>query len=253
MSRPSRQAHFAGPTAGVLRLENRHTREVLILRRMRHGDQVFLELEGSVPPKGEGPPLHVHLIEREEGEVVAGVMSAVVGGAAIKVRAGESAVFPAGVPHRWWNAEDQPLQTKGRVVPIADLDRFLQGIFAVANAGQAGRMPLFYVAQSCTGTAARSASQPSRGQFGVSCSRPSSSSDGCSASIAATPGPALLSPALAPLKRAPEHLRPKATFREEGLPRTWLTNGPGVRPTVIRKATSLNRNAGGNLFTIEQF
>jgi quercetin dioxygenase-like cupin family protein len=143
MSRPSRHA---GPSAGALHLENRHTREVLIMRRVRRGDQVVLELEGSVPSKGEGPPLHVHLIEREEGEVVAGVLSAVVWDEAIKVRAGESTVFPAGVPHRWWNAEDQPLKTKGRVVPVADLDRFLQGIFAVANAGQAGRMPLFYVA-----------------------------------------------------------------------------------------------------------
>jgi quercetin dioxygenase-like cupin family protein len=146
MHRPSRQVHFAGPIGGALRLENRHTGEVLIMRRVRHGDQVVLQLEGSVPPKGEGPPLHVHLVEREEGEVVAGVMSAVVGGAAIKVRVGESAVFPVGVPHRWWNAEDQSLQTRGRVVPVVDLDRFLQGIFAVANAGQAGRMPLFYVA-----------------------------------------------------------------------------------------------------------
>jgi quercetin dioxygenase-like cupin family protein len=146
MSRPSRQVHLAGPTTGVLRLENRHTREVLIMRRVRQGDEFVLEIEGSVPPKGEGPPLHVHLIEREEGEVVAGVLSAIVGGTEIKVRTGESAVFPAGVPHRWWNAEDQALRTKGRVVPVADLDRFLQGIFAVANAGQAGRMPLFYVA-----------------------------------------------------------------------------------------------------------
>jgi hypothetical protein len=62
------------------------------------------------------------------------------------VRAGESAVFPAGVPHRWWNAEDQPLQVRGRIVPIADLDRYLQAVFAVANSGQAGRMPLFYIA-----------------------------------------------------------------------------------------------------------
>ncbi len=116
------------------------------MRRVRHGDQVVLELEGSVPPKGEGPPLHVHLLEREEGEVVAGVLSAIVAGTAIKVPAGESAVFPAGVPHRWWNAEDQPLQIKGRVTPVVDLDRFLQAVFAVANFDPAGRMPLFYIA-----------------------------------------------------------------------------------------------------------
>lgn len=144
--RPSRQVHAAGLAAGALRLENRHTREVLIMRRVRHGDQVVLELEGSIPPKGEGPPLHIHVVEREEGEVVAGVLSAIVGGTAIKVRAGESAIFPAGVPHRWWNAEDQPVQLKGRIVPVVDLDRFLEAVFAVANAGQTSRMPLFYIA-----------------------------------------------------------------------------------------------------------
>jgi hypothetical protein len=86
------------------------------------------------------------VVEREEGEVVAGVLSAIVGGTAIKVRAGESCRFPAGVPHRWWNAEDQPVQLKGRIVPVVDLDRFLEAVFAVANAGQTSRMPLFYIA-----------------------------------------------------------------------------------------------------------
>ena len=116
------------------------------MRRVRRSDQVVLEIEGSLPPKGEGPPLHVHLLECEEGEVVSGVVSAIVGGKTIKAAAGEHAVFPVGVAHRWWNAENQPLQVKGHVVPIVDLDRYLQAVFAVANAGQSGRMPLFYVA-----------------------------------------------------------------------------------------------------------
>jgi hypothetical protein len=116
------------------------------MRRVHHGDQILLEIEGSLPPKREGPALHVHMMEREEGEVVSGVLSAIVGGKTIKAVAGEHGVFPAGVPHRWWNAEDQPLQLKGRVVPVIDLDRYLQAIFAVVNAGPAGRPPLFYAA-----------------------------------------------------------------------------------------------------------
>jgi len=146
MSRPSRQAHFGGPGGDALRLENRHTGEVLVMRRVRHGDQVVLELEGSLPPKREGPPLHVHLMEHEEGEVISGAASAIVSGKTIKVAAGERTVFPMGVPHRWWNAEDQPLQLKGRVIPVVDLDRYLQAIFAVLNAGPAGRPPIFHVA-----------------------------------------------------------------------------------------------------------
>lgn len=145
MSRPS-QAHFEGSPSGALRLENRHTGEVLIMRRVRDGDQVVLQLEGSLPPKREGPPLHVHLVEREEGEVVSGAVSAIVGGKTIRLLAGERSTFPAGVPHRWWNAEDQVLRLNGRVVPVVDLDRYLQAVFAVINAGPAGRVPFFYIA-----------------------------------------------------------------------------------------------------------
>ena len=83
------------------------------MSRVRHGDQVVLQLEGRIPPKGEGPPLHVHLVEREEVKVVAGVLSAIVGGAAIQVRVGESGVFPVGVAHRWWECR-RPSRSKQR-------------------------------------------------------------------------------------------------------------------------------------------
>jgi hypothetical protein len=49
-------------------------------------------------------------------------------------------MFPAGVPHRWWNGEHNPLETNDRLVSAADLDRFLQAIFAVANAETSGSM-----------------------------------------------------------------------------------------------------------------
>jgi hypothetical protein len=49
-------------------------------------------------------------------------------------------MFPAGVPHRWWNAEHNPLETNDRLVSAADLDRFLQAVFAVANAETSGSM-----------------------------------------------------------------------------------------------------------------
>ena len=129
-----------------LQLVNRHTGEVLRLRRVRDGGNVVLEIEGGVPPRGEGPPLHTHVNQREEGTVLTGVLSGQVGARAVTVRAGESAVFPAGVPHRWWNEGENPLTFRGRVVPAGDIDLFLQGVFAVANAGPNGRPSPFYMA-----------------------------------------------------------------------------------------------------------
>jgi hypothetical protein len=66
-------------------LHNRHTGEKLALRRMARDGQIWLELKGSVPPHREGPPLHVHYEETEEGVVVAGTLSAMVDGRRIQV------------------------------------------------------------------------------------------------------------------------------------------------------------------------
>ena len=130
-----------------LRLENRHTGEILHLRRVRDdAGEVVLTIEGSLPPHKSGPPPHVHYLQREEGSVVAGTLGARVGGKEVVLPAGSFAVFPAGVVHNWWNAGDVLLEFNGRAIPAADLDRFLQAIFAVVNASESGRPSLFYLA-----------------------------------------------------------------------------------------------------------
>jgi mannose-6-phosphate isomerase-like protein (cupin superfamily) len=129
-----------------LHLENRHTGEVLVLRR-RHVDGVeTLDLWGMLPPHREGPPLHVHHVEDEEGRVTAGRLSVQVGGQRIDANPGEHVRLPRGVPHRWWNEGDELLTLEGCTRPVADLDRYLQAIFEVMNAGQPNRPPLFYLA-----------------------------------------------------------------------------------------------------------
>jgi quercetin dioxygenase-like cupin family protein len=130
-----------------LRIENRHTGEVLRMRRVREADgQVVLMIDGSLPPHSSGPPLHVHFREREEGVVKAGTIGARVGKEKIVRKAGESAAFPAGVVHNWWNAGEALLELSGKVIPVVDLDRYLQAIFAVLNASAAGRPSIFYLA-----------------------------------------------------------------------------------------------------------
>ena len=106
----------------------------------------MLELRGTLPPHREGPPLHVHYLEDEEGIVTAGRLSADVGGQRVEVGPGEAVRLPRGVPHRWWNAGDEPLAFEGTVQPAADFDRYVQAIFEVMNAGPPNRPPLFYLA-----------------------------------------------------------------------------------------------------------
>jgi mannose-6-phosphate isomerase-like protein (cupin superfamily) len=130
-----------------LSLENRHNGEILRMRRVHDAQgQIILILDGSMPPRTSGPPLHVHLHEHEEIIVSAGTLGAQIGTEKIVVPAGGAAVMPAGVFHRWWNAGDDLLELSGKAVPAADVDRFLQGLFAVLNASSNGRPSIFHMA-----------------------------------------------------------------------------------------------------------
>jgi len=127
-------------------LRNRHTGETLALRRVVRDGQVCLELKGTLPPRRQGPPLHVHYMEDEEGQIVAGTLSAELDGRQIRIGAGGTGRFPPGSAHRWWNDGDETLVFEGLAKPVVDLDLYLQAVFDVMNSGPAGRPPLFYMA-----------------------------------------------------------------------------------------------------------
>jgi len=136
----------SAPISRVLRLENRHTGEVLELRREKRNGEVVLGLRGTLPPHREGPPMHIHHREDEEGVITAGTLSAEADGQGLTAGAGQTVRLPRGVPHRWWNQGDQPLAFEGCTRPAVDLDRYLQAVFEVMNAGAPNRPPLFYLA-----------------------------------------------------------------------------------------------------------
>jgi mannose-6-phosphate isomerase-like protein (cupin superfamily) len=144
---PVNPAATMGP-AGFLRLVNRHTGEILELRRRQHEGQPALELWGNLPPRQEGPPRHIHHLEDEEGVVTAGTLSVEVGDRRIEAGPGESVQLPRGVPHRWWNAGDAPLAFHGWARPVADLDRYLQAVFEIMNSSPPGRPSLIYLAHA---------------------------------------------------------------------------------------------------------
>lgn len=129
-------------------IQNEHTGETLKMQRVRDASgAVYLTLEGSLPSGGKGPPLHKHVLEVEEGVVASGTLGATVAGKKVVIPTGGSAAFPNGVVHAWWNEGEDTLLFNGRVAPAVDLDKFLQGIFAVANAGPPGKPPpMFYLA-----------------------------------------------------------------------------------------------------------
>lgn len=130
-----------------LKLELRHTGEVLQMRRMRDAEgQSILVIDGSLPPGASGPPPHVHFHQREEVTVKSGTLGARIGKETMRVPAAGTGVFPAGIVHAWWNAGDDLLELSGRAVPAGDLDRYLQALFAILDASPSGRPSIFYIA-----------------------------------------------------------------------------------------------------------
>jgi mannose-6-phosphate isomerase-like protein (cupin superfamily) len=124
-------------------VETEGTGERLEMFRVARNGETWLALRGSLPPHRKGPPPHVHYHAAEEFRVIAGTMSAVGDGRHIQVAAGETATFPPGSVHTWWNDGDEML-IAGVGQPAGDLDRHLQATFDVINSGPAERPPLFW-------------------------------------------------------------------------------------------------------------
>lgn len=118
--------------------------EVLIFDR-RTMTPTGERVEGSnVVKPGSGPPMHVHYFQEEGFTVLQGRLAYQVQGQEPKiVETGESAVFPAGIPHRFWNAGDVDLKCRAYVQPPDNIEFFLTEIFAAQKRGKGGRPDLF--------------------------------------------------------------------------------------------------------------
>src|SRR6516225_2726417 len=93
-------------------------------------DGVRLEVAGVAQP-GAGPPMHVHYLQEEAARVERGRLGyQVFGGEERCAGPGEVVVWPAGTPHKWWNAGSEELHTTGWCSPPDSLEFFLSALFA---------------------------------------------------------------------------------------------------------------------------
>ena len=85
------------------------------ITRNASGDRI--EVDGVARP-GAGPPMHVHYLQEERVQVVTGRVGFQVAGQPEQFAGpGEVVVWPAGAPHRWWNAGDTDLRMTGWCAP----------------------------------------------------------------------------------------------------------------------------------------
>jgi mannose-6-phosphate isomerase-like protein (cupin superfamily) len=124
-------------------IENGHG-ESLTFTGITHdaaGDRV--DADGVAQP-GAGPPMHVHYLQEEAARVVTGRMGYQVLGQEPKfAEAGELVVWPAGTPHKWWNAGTTELRISGWCNPPGNIEFFLGTLFQSTKDNGGGRPNLF--------------------------------------------------------------------------------------------------------------
>ncbi len=109
--------------------------------RDANGDRI--EVDGVARP-GAGPPMHVHFLQEERVRVVTGRVGYQVSGQPERFAGpGEVVVWPAGTPHRWWNAGDTEVRMTGWCAPPDNVEFYLAAIFASMKENGGTRPGLF--------------------------------------------------------------------------------------------------------------
>jgi quercetin dioxygenase-like cupin family protein len=125
------------------RLENPVTGEVLVFHRTSqetNGESVLVET--IVRPHGFVAAAHVHPLQTERFEIVAGRLGLRVGDTEILARPGEVATVAPGTPHRFWNAGESEARFLCEVRPALQFESLIETMFTLAAEGKTNRKGL---------------------------------------------------------------------------------------------------------------
>jgi mannose-6-phosphate isomerase-like protein (cupin superfamily) len=103
---------------------------------------------GNVVSPGSGPPMHVHFLQEEGFTVRKGRIGYQrAGQEPAYATEGESVVFRAGEPHRFWNAGDVPLECDSYITPPGNVEYFLEALFTSQknNGGRPDMLDIAYL------------------------------------------------------------------------------------------------------------
>jgi mannose-6-phosphate isomerase-like protein (cupin superfamily) len=125
----------AGARAYPYTIDNGAGERLTFLRRVPGPSGDRLEVENVVKP-GSGPVMHVHHHQEEALTVERGRIGYRRPGEAARFAGpGETVVFRAGEPHKFWNAGEEDLRCAGYIEPADNIEYFLAAIFGSQRRG----------------------------------------------------------------------------------------------------------------------
>ena len=121
-------------------LEHPVTGERIVFRKTtKDTGGELLEAEVIMKPHGFVAAAHIHPIQEERFEVLAGKVKFCVNGVESELQTGNTAVVPPGTPHIWWNEGDQEARVLVEVRPALRFDEFFETFFGLAQDGRVNK------------------------------------------------------------------------------------------------------------------
>jgi mannose-6-phosphate isomerase-like protein (cupin superfamily) len=89
------------------------------------------EVEADAPPV----PLHLHRRQSERFTVLDGVLDLTLAGELLHLKAGETALVPAGAVHTYANAGEDPVRIEVTLSPALEAHRFFESVYGMTRDG----------------------------------------------------------------------------------------------------------------------
>jgi len=118
-------------------IEHPVTGERVIFRKTaRDTGGELLQAELVVKPHGFVAAEHIHPLQEERFEVLAGKVKLRINKVEREIQTNESAIVPPKTPHLWWNHSDQEARVLVEVRPALRIEEFFETFFGLAQAGK---------------------------------------------------------------------------------------------------------------------
>ena len=91
--------------------------QITFLEKAQQTNDQYLLIEVSLPPKGDGPPLHYHDKFEEEFEVLSGKLTVTLGKKQHILHSGDRRLITLNTAHTFTNQHDEPVVFRVRLTP----------------------------------------------------------------------------------------------------------------------------------------
>jgi mannose-6-phosphate isomerase-like protein (cupin superfamily) len=100
----------------------------------------FALVEGVMPPRTQGPALHMHTREDESFYILEGTLKFRIGEQTVTAPAGSTVFMPRGIPHTFCNPFDEPAKVLGIITP-GGFERFFEDQMEIMKSVPEGGRP----------------------------------------------------------------------------------------------------------------